>query len=130
MSTVAVILKPDQVEKSWLIAKDYIKRCDGDISTADDLLPLLINGNRTLIMVKEDGITKGAAIACTVNGFERIARITTLGGDGADWDAAMDDFITQIKPLGYNRIEVQGRKGWIRALSDFDELYTVIGKAI
>ncbi len=73
---------------------------------------------------------KGACIAKEVNGFSKKIVITTLGGDGADWNAAIDDFSRQLLTLGYDRLEVQGRRGWLKALKNFDELHTTIGKQL
>ena len=128
MTTSANIIATDDVKSVWLIAKDYISMCDSGISTADDLYGLLLNGNRTLIMVEEDSEIKGACIARSVCGFKKIAQITTLGGDGADWNAAIEDFSRQLVDMGYQALEIQGRRGWLRSLSGFDELHTTIGK--
>lgn len=126
--TSAVIIQQQGIESIWPLIKDYIALCDGDISTADDLYDLLISGSRTLILVVECKQIKGACIAKEVIGFRKKIVITTLGGDGADWNAAIDDFSRQLLILGYDRLEIQGRRGWLRSLESFDELHTTIGK--
>lgn len=116
------------MESIWPMVKSFVSKCDGEISAADDLYPLLLSGNRTLILVIENKEIKGACIAKKVNGFNKKIVITTLGGDGADWCAAVDDFSKQLKALGYDRLEIQGRRGWLKSLNDFNELHTTIGK--
>lgn len=126
--THTLMIDRNSAESAWVIARPYIARCDTEISKADDLYPLIQDGRRTLMLIIEDGSVKGACIAREIIGFNKTVVVTTLGGDGADWDAAIKDLEAQMKALGYDRLEVQGRKGWGKCLSGYDEMYTTIGK--
>lgn len=128
--TTAHIINMKDVESAWTLAEHYISRCDSEVSTAKDLLPLLLEGSRTLILVLENDLLMGACIAREINGFARKVLITTLGGDKADWNKAISDFSRQLKHAGYERLEVQGRRGWLRSLNDFEEMHTTIGKEL
>lgn len=129
-ATSAVIIQQQGIESIWPLVKDFIAKCDGEISTADDLYSLLLSGSRTLILVIECKQIKGACIAKEVNGFRRKIVITTLGGEGGDWNAAIDDFSRQLIAIGHDRLEIQGRRGWLKALNGFEELHTTIGRNI
>ena len=126
--TQAVIVPSNEVLNVWSDVFHYLKRCDTEVSTAEDLSTLVLEGRRTLILVMENERLMGACIAKEVNGFAKKVVITTLGGDGANWNKAIEDFSRQIKAKGYTRLEVQGRRGWIKSLNNFDELHTTIGK--
>ena len=47
----AVIISTTSVESVWPHVKHFITRCDGEVSTADDLYPLLAKGERLLCLV-------------------------------------------------------------------------------
>lgn len=123
----AVIVSTTSIESLWPHVKHYITRCDGDVSTADDLYPLLLNGDRYLCLAVDGIEIKGACIWRVVEGFIKKAVITTLGGDDANWNDAITDFSKQLTVLGFKRLEVQGRRGWLRSLKEFDEMHTTIG---
>ena len=130
MATVAEIIQPKDVETVWLSVRDYIARCDTDVSTAEDLYPLLLDSRRTLVLVTDEGVLKGACVIRFVNGFANKALITTLGGDGGNWNKAIGSLIEQLRDAGYERLEIQGRKGWLRSLEGFTEMHTIIGRDI
>jgi hypothetical protein len=56
--------------------------------------------------------------------------VTTLGGDNADWDAALKTLERYGVSRGCDRMEVIGRRGWLRALSGFTDESTTISKPI
>ena len=116
----AVIVSPVTVESLWPNVKHFITRCDSEISTADDLYPLLLSGERVMVLVVDGLEVKGACIYRVVNGFNKRVVITTLGGDGACWNDAITDFAKQLVKRGFNRLEVQCRRGWLRSLKEFD----------
>ena len=128
--TDSTIIAPDDVHKVWDSVSEYISRCDGYASNSDDMLNLILAGKRFLALITEEGVVKGAFIFREINGLSKKILITTLGGDGADWSAALDDFVRQIKQAGYRRVEIQGRRGWGKILPGFDELHTTIVKDI
>lgn len=123
----AVMISVTSIESLWPSVKHFITRCDGDISTADDLYPLLLTGERMMVLVVDGLDIKGACIYRIVHGFNKRVIITTLGGDDACWNDAITDFAKQLVALDFNRLEVQGRRGWLRSLKEFDEMYTTIG---
>lgn len=123
----AVIVSTVTIESIWPNVKHFITRCDSEISTADDLYPLLLSGERMLVLVVDGLEIKGACIYRVITGFNTKVVITTLGGDEANWNDAITDFARQLVTLGYNRLEVQGRRGWLRSLKEFDEMHTTIG---
>ena len=123
----AVMISVTSIESLWPSVKHFITRCDSEISTADDLYPLLLSGERMLVLVVDGLEIKGACIYRVVTGFNTKVVITTLGGDEANWNDAITDFARQLVTLGYNRLEVQGRRGWLRSLKEFDEMHTTIG---
>ena len=123
----AVMISVTSIESLWPSVKHLITRCDGGISTADDLYPLLLTGERMMVLVVEGLDIKGACIYRIVHGFNKRVIITTLGGNDACWNDAITDFAKQLVALDFNRLEVQGRRGWLRSLKEFDEMYTTIG---
>lgn len=130
MTTIAEIIQPEDVETVWLSVRDYIARCDSDIFTAEGIYPLLLDNRRTLALVIDDGVLKGAGIIRFFNGTANKAVVTTLGGDGSNWNEVADSLIEQLRDAGYERLEIQGRKGWLRSLDGFTEMHTTIGREI
>ena len=124
----AVMISVTSIESLWPSVKHFITRCDSEISTADDLYPLLLTGERLMVLVVEGLEIKGACIYRIVHGFGKKVIITTLGGDDACWNDAITDFERQLVSLEFNRLEVQGRRGWLRSLKEFDEMHTTIGR--
>lgn len=123
----AVIVSTTSIESLWPHVKHFIEKCDGEISTAKDLYPLLIEGKRFLCLAIDGVEVKGAGIYKAVHGFNNKIVMTTLGGDGVDWNDAITDFAKQMAALGFNRLEVQGRRGWVKSLKAFNEMHTTIG---
>ena len=118
----AVMISVTSIESLWPSVKHFITRCDGDISTADDLYPLLLTGERMMVLVVEGLDIKGACIYRIVHGFNKRVIITTLGGDDACWNDAITEFAKQLVALDFNRLEVQGSRGWLRSLKGYDEM--------
>ena len=67
----AVMVSMTSIESLWPHVKHFIDKCNGDISTADDLYPLLISGERMLCLVVEGIEIKGACIYRVVHGFNK-----------------------------------------------------------
>ena len=128
--TEAVIIKSDDVPSVWGSVVHYVERTDGKHFKAADIYELLLSNKMNLALVKEGGETKGACIFKVSNPELKKILITDLGGDGADWNAAIIDFMRQLKIAGYKKLEIQGRKGWQRALKGFDVIHTTIGKEL
>jgi len=126
--TTAVIIEPNDIGSFWPLAKDYIGRCDHKRFNSNDIYECLLKSTLHLVMVYEDSILKGACIFKVANVKSKKILITVLGGDGANWNNAIKDFSRQLLERGYKRLEIQGRKGWLRALKDFEEIHTTIGK--
>lgn len=126
--TEAVIIDSSDVPGVWDSVVSYVERTDGKIFKAADIYELLLNNKMNLVLVKEGGETKGACIFKVSNPAQKKILITDLGGDGADWNAAIIDFMRQLKDAGYKKLEIQGRIGWLRALQGFDVIHTKIGK--
>ena len=126
--TNAVIVDSSDVPGVWDSVVKYVERTDGKLFKAADIYEMLINNRMNLVLVKEGGETKGACIFKVSNPAQKKILITDLGGDGADWNAAIIDFMRQLKEAGYNKLEIQGRKGWQRVLKGFDVIHTTIGK--
>jgi hypothetical protein len=130
----AVIVNMVSIPSMWDMIKPFIEKCDGHISSADDLYPLLVKGERHATLVILDGKVVGVCIWRAVKGFQYKALITTLGGDAEGrsdlWNVALDDFASQLKVLKFDRIEIQGRKGWTKLFPDFNEMHTTIGREL
>ncbi len=123
----AVLVSTTSIESIWPHVKHFIEKCDGEVSTSEDLYPLLIEGKRFLCLAIDGIEVKGAGIYRVVHGFKDKVVMTTLGGSGADWNDAITDFSKQMVTLGFNRLEVQGRRGWLKTLKSFNEMHTTIG---
>jgi hypothetical protein len=128
--TEAMIVKSEDVPSVWNSVVHYVERTDGKFFKASDIYEMLLNNKMNLVLVKEDGETKGACIFKVSNEALKKILITDLGGDGADWNAAIIDFMRQLKIAGYKKLEIQGRKGWQRALKGFEVIHTTIGKEL
>jgi len=128
--TAAVIVPALSVPCLWESVKGYISLCDGHVSTSEDLYPLLLNGERGLVIIVEGKEIKGACVYRLIEGFDKVALITTLGGNDGNWNLAIDSFSAQLKKIGVKRLEIQGRKGWSRSLSGFKLMHTTIGKEL
>ncbi len=126
--TEAVIIEQNNIGNVWPLVKDYIGRCDHKRFNSNDIYDCLLESTLSLVMVYEDSILKGACIFKVSNVKKKKILITVLGGDGANWDNAIKDFSRQLLERGFKRLEIQGRRGWLKALNDFDELHTTIGK--
>ena len=128
--TEAVIVDSADVPGVWDSVVSYVERTDGKFFKAADIYDLLISNRMNLVLVKEDGETKGACIFKVSNPAQKKILITDLGGDGADWNAAIIVFMRQLKDAGYKKLEIEGRKGWQRRIKGFDVIHTTIGKEL
>ena len=126
--TQAVIVKLHDIDNVWQSVKHYIARCDHERFNSDDVYNRLKSASLGLVLVKEEEETKGACIYKVSNPKTGKILITILGGDGANWNNAIKSFSAQLKELGFKRLEIQGRRGWAKALNEFEEMHTTIGK--
>lgn len=125
-----VYVPVDKIPSVWPKISHYIARCDGEYTTSMNMFKLLVDGRRLLFLTIKGSNVQGACIVRIVDGTRRIFRITTLGGDGVNWEECMIDAERYAKEAGCSHIEIQGRRGWLRRLSGYTERYTVIGKEI
>jgi hypothetical protein len=123
----SVIIDICSIKSIWPMVKGFVERCDSETSKASDLYELLLNGDRGLVLVVDDLQIKGACIYRVIHGVKKTVTITTLGGDQANWRDAVKDFSAQLQALGFERLQIQGRRGWVKMFNEFEELHTTIG---
>lgn len=61
---------------------------------------------------------------------KRVCSVMFAGGDGQDWPRLMLTIEEFARYSGCNSVEIWGRKGWERVLTDYSHLHTVIGKEL
>lgn len=131
MRDVGVLVQPAQVPALWPWVQHWLAKADGYRSTADDLYPLLCRGERQLWLCLSGECLSGACITRLAEYPQcKAVVVTTLGGDGGDWNAMLQDVEDYARAHGCDRLEIQGRRGWLRALQGYQEVSTVISKEL
>lgn len=126
-----LLVSPAQVERVWPLAEPYLLRVNNYRSTLEDIYPLLVSGDRQLWVCITDAQIVGACITQIADHAQtRTFIIHTMGGDGGDWDAMIQDVEDFARAHGCSHVEVCGRAGWARKLSGFTELYRTFTKRL
>jgi hypothetical protein len=131
MRDCGVLVYREQVPAVWPQVEHFIRLTDGYRSTADDLYPLLLNGDRQLWLCVSRGQIVGACISRVVEYPQsRAVLVTTLGGCGGDWVQMLEDVEQFARASGCARVEVQGRYGWVRKLDGYAPVSATLSKEV
>ena len=124
-------LQPIEVFNQWQRIKPLInKALDTALYDADDLKPQCLSGLMR-VYVSDD-----YSAACTVELKQhpkmKIAVIHTLGGENMnEWfDEGFQQIINDAKANGAQRLEINGRRGWLKKLPNFKEQHTTMAVKI
>jgi hypothetical protein len=126
-----LLVRPEHVDIVWEDASALLSRVENYRSDVADLYPLVKAGDRQLWISFND---KVLAAACITNIVQypkcKAIMVTTLGGDGGDWDTMLKTLERYGTSMGCDRMEVIGRRGWLRALKGFTDESATFSKPI
>ena len=117
------VVPKSAIDMIWDQVKDLISKTDDNVLTADDVKQYLKNGTYTL-WVAIDG---GKPIAAMTTEFayyprDKVCRVVTLAGKRMkDWIHHLDDVENWAKEQGCSYIDMYGRRGWLKVLTDWKE---------
>lgn len=119
-------LEPGNVHHFWPFAKPYLESA---LRRGNSRVPIgvvrerIASGDSTLFVLLADGILVGAATAAVMDTEEgKVALIEQLGAD--DLGPFLDQqgvFYTWAKARGCRAVQLRGRLGWMKKLSNLFE---------
>lgn len=120
------------IPTAWPDFEDWIRQgyqATGAAYDSDFVYRELMAGRRWLWIIRVDDVAYAAAVT-TITGFT--ISILSLGGvQMTRWlFPALEAFTTMCRKNGLDNIEIDGRKGWQRALPGFKHARTVLRKAL
>lgn len=128
----------EQIPLIWHIAEPMLQKAvdysDGELTT-QDIYNTLLNGERALWVVFKDN-DPIASITTRIVECQtglKICCIDYAGGHSfKDWDAFTDYIEPYYASLGCTKMEIAGRKGWLRlhTAKDFKLKYCILRKDI
>ena len=131
MRDSVLLVQPEQVNSVWSIVEPYLARVESYRLNTSHLYQWLINGQQQLWLCLSDQKIVGACVTAFIDyPMARVLEVSTLGGDGGNWNEMMLDVEQYAKSCGCSRIEIVGRKGWLRALEGYAPIQTTISKEL
>jgi len=122
MHTIEFVPK-EQIDECWSISKEHIesalKHCN-EIAI-QDVYRDLINGSMGLLIIRNPEIYTSVAVRFMDYPQIRALRVVALGGEKTEeWLPALHQFLEMWGiENGVDRVEMMGRKGWIKKLKPF-----------
>lgn len=128
---ICLFVARNQVERVWPLALPYLNRTSDYHWTVDDMLAAAMRGDVQLWIGLTDNRVSGVCLSKIINHHAcSVLRLTTMGGDGGDWNKMLDEPEIFARHHNCSRIEITGRRGWLKALEGFEEIHTTIAKEL
>lgn len=122
------------VDAFWHIVEPLIERAiQGSDLTADEIRENAKQSLMRLWLGEIDGrVVMAGAVVEIMIGEERVAHIAALSGTGMRFwlTAFLTEFESLAKANGIDRVRLNGRKGWARALRDYRMTAVVLEKRL
>jgi len=130
-------IQPNQLDTVWDSVKVHIenalKHCN-ELHLQDVKQSLESQKMGLVVITSEDKVVTSVVVEYVDYPQITALRVVALGGDKMeDWIPALDQFLTMWgQEMSADRIEIMGRRGWVKALAphDYSEKYTFITKDI
>lgn len=118
---------PYDVPKVWPLVASMIDAAFAELDeTTPDYLPWLMEGKGLLWVYIRDEIIVAAATSSFQKGRQgKTCRVVSVGGDSggegvAMWRRCIAEIERYAKTQGCYKVVIDGRRGWIRVLADYD----------
>ena len=117
-------IPPARVDSVWELVGKFLQKAvdQQDGYLMEDVKVMLLMGKWQLWVVADDDNEVFAAGITRVDTYPRkkVLVICFIGGKSMkDWKYLWDDFEATAVQNGFNEIEFQGRKGWMREMKDY-----------
>jgi hypothetical protein len=130
------LVHPDQIPEIWHKVEHHIERSslhsEGELTTSDFYLAL-IEEEMQLWVAVEDGDDVIATLITQIVPYpqKKVLRLISVGGKNMDrWLHFMKDIEEFARLTHCNSMEVWGRKGWKKILTDWKDSYVVYTKEL
>lgn len=131
MRDIGLYISPAQIPSVWDEVKPFLSKCDGYRMSAEDHYEPLCDGSQNLWLCYHDKQIVGACVTTIVHYPKTsILEVTTLGGCGGNWNEMMEDVEQFAIANQCSRVEIVGRAGWLKALTGYSVVSTIISKEI
>ena len=131
MACELFVVPPEQVGIAWADIKRHISRIENAPWDLNDVLHDLMRAKAQAWGIREDGQVTGVIITRIENTFAHRYGLTWIAA-GSGLDAGMPFYREVIEPWlwdqGCEWIDLCGRKGWKRALPDYEEVTVTLRK--
>jgi len=137
MTTPIYLVAKENIEMVWPVAKELVDKSlmhtDRRMESYDALRMILEDEMQLWVGFKDEELF--SAFLTQVQHYPRhrtlqIVTYATTTGHGADFPTCIDTFMDFGRMNGCISLEAWCRKGLVRALPDWDHLYSVISKPI
>lgn len=122
------------VDRIWPLVRGYllnaIEYADGKY-TEESVLESIRNRQMQLWVAGETEVLVACVTTICDYPGKKVCNLMFVGGkDMNEWKHSLSLIEEWAKSLGCDSLEVWGRKGWERILSDYDVIHTVIRKSL
>lgn len=121
----------EYIEANWSEIAEVLLPCFDELCTEQDTIERLLSGEWLLWSVLNNGEVTAYAISSFIYYPNTTHfRVLLCAGAFVDWSETLKNIEPFVKANGIDVIEVQGRKGWQRVLTDYELSHITIRKQL
>lgn len=128
------IVPTPAVSTIWDSVKDLITKTNDDVLNDNDIKGYLLKGDYTLWVAIDEETRKVIAAMTTEFAYyprDKVCRVVTLAGERMkEWIGNLDMVEDWAKEQGCNYLDMYGRRGWTKVLSDWKEDSVLLRKKL
>lgn len=128
------IVPTTAVSNIWDSVKNLITKTNDDVLNDNDIKKYLLNGDYTLWVAIDEQSKNVVAAMTTEFAYyprDKVCRVVTLAGERMkEWIGNLDMVEEWAKEQGCSYLDMYGRRGWIKVLTDWKEDSVLLRKKL